>query len=162
VDAGATTFYVAGAVLELGGILLLAWPDFSPYTEPVSRWLVRLLAALGWRRAHVYVDAMTATMTLTGSVSALVTMNPDATMEERVEYPPRREHEAQLRLNQHDERIRAMEEHVPSRLEELRAETKEHVSESLRVAELQYRVLRFVGAILLVLGLAFTTAANFL
>jgi len=92
----------------------------------------------------------------------IVSPNPDATLEEGVAYLLRRGREAQVRLNEHDERLRAMEEHVPRRLDELRAETEEHVSKEITAAEWRYRPLRFVGALALACGLALATTANFL
>jgi flagellar motility protein MotE (MotC chaperone) len=97
-----------------------------------------------------------------GNISLLVTPNPDAPLEERVQYLLRREQEAQKKLNEQDERLRAIEEQLPKRLDELRAETEEHVSKSITEAEWRHRPLRFVGALALLLGLVLTTWANFL
>jgi hypothetical protein len=164
------TLYVTGAVLELGGILLVAWPDLLPYAGLVSRWLraaMRRVAdrprRLLRRRRDVVVQVGAATATASaGSVSVVVSPNPDATLEERVEYLLRREQEAQAKLNTHDERIRAIEKHVPKRLDELRTETEEHVAGELSAAESRYRPLRFVGALLLAAGLGLTTSGNFI
>jgi hypothetical protein len=110
----------------------------------------------------VYVDSGTGTITLTGSAAELVvSAAPDTPVEEKVEYLLRREREAQERLNAHDERLCAIEEHLPKRLDELRAETEEHVAGELSAAESRYRPLRFVGALLLAAGLALTAAGNF-
>ena len=163
--------YIAGAVLELLGILLVSAPDLLPYSERASRWLRtttrplvdRLRRAIGRPRVHVvHVGGAGAIGLGGGSVSVVVSSNPEASLEERVEYLMRREQEAQARLNAHDERLGKVEEQLPKRLEELRAETQEHVSTSITAAEWKYRPVRFIGAIALTVGLALTTAGNFL
>jgi hypothetical protein len=164
------TLYITGAVLELGGILLVAAPDLLPYAERVSGWLRvetrravgRIRLALGRPRTQVIEVGGIASTSAVGNISLLVSPNPDATLEERVEYLLRREQEAQTKLNAHDERLRAIEEQLPRRLDELRAETEEHVATELSAAESRYRPLRFVGALLLAAGLGLTTAGNFL
>ena len=164
------TLYVTGAALELVGILLIAWPDLLPYAERVSRWLrvvMRWLAErlrrLFRRRRDVVVNVGAAdALAIAGSISVVVSPNPDATLEERVEYLLRREQEAQAKLNAHDERIGAMEEHVPRRLDEHRAAAEEHVESEIIAAESRYRSLRSVGVVALIAGLVMATWANFL
>jgi hypothetical protein len=164
------TLYVTGAVLELGGILLVAWPDLLPYAARASQALRVAAERIGDRLRRllrrprhqvVHMGAADA-VAIANSISVVVSPNPDATLEERVEYLLRREEEAQAKLNAHDERLRAIEKHVPERLDELRAETQEHVASELSAAESRYRPLRFVGALLLAVGLGLTTAGNFL
>jgi len=82
-------------------------------------------------------------------------------LEDRVEFLLRREQATQQRLNAHDERMRAMEENVPRRLDELRAATEEHVASAITASESEYRSLRFLGVLLLAAGLVLTTAGNF-
>jgi hypothetical protein len=163
------TFYVTGAVLELGGILLVAWPDFLPYAARASRALHALAERLGDRLRRllrrprhkvVHVGAGGA-VAATGSISGVVSVSNQGSLEDRVEFLLRREEATQQKLNAHDERLRAIEENVPERLDELRAETEEHVANELSAAESRYRPLRFVGALLLAAGLGLTTAGNF-
>jgi hypothetical protein len=164
------TFYIAGAVLELGGIMLVGWPDVLPYAARVSRWLRSttrrlvdpLRRALGLRRGHVVQVASAGGVTVGGfPASGIVSLTPDATLEEQVAYLLRREQEAQVKLNALDDRLRGMEDRVPKRLDALRAETEQHVADEISAAESRYRPLRFVGALALALGLALTTIANF-
>jgi hypothetical protein len=96
------------------------------------------------------------------SGSAVVSISPAATLEERVDFLLRREEAAQVKLNAHDERLGAIEGSLPKQLDELRAEAERHVSEEISAADWQYRPLRFVGALALTLGLVLTTTANFL
>lgn len=96
------------------------------------------------------------------SGSAAVSISPAASLEERVDFLLRREEAAQVKLNAHDERLRAIEDSLLRQLDELRAETERHVSQEISAAEWQYRPLRFVGVIALAFGLVLTTAANFL
>ena len=163
--------YVVGAVLELGGILLVAWPDVLPYAGSASRWLRltsrrainRLRVALGRPRhydIHAGAGSFHAKASLSGS--AVVSISPAATLEERVDFLLRREEAAQEKLNAHDKRLSAIEDSLPRQLDELRAETERHVSEEISAAEWRYRPLRFVGALALAFGLALTTTANFL
>jgi hypothetical protein len=161
------TLYVAGAVLELGGILLVGWPDVLPYGERASRWL-RLTAerigrrTLGRPRAYA-MHAEAGSVIATGaSISGTVSVDPGASLEDRVNYLLRRDKAAQEKLGALDKRLRRMEEHVPKRFDELRAETEQHVADEINAAEWRYRPLRFVGALALGLGLALTTIANFL
>lgn len=163
--------YVTGAILELGGILLVAWPDFSPYGARASLWLhaqaARLDARLWLRRLfrrprrHV-IHAEPGTLTLgAGSPTVVVSPSAEASLEDRVEYLIRREQETRTKLDSLDQRLGAIEEDVPERIEDLRVETREHVAGALSAAEARYRPLRFVGALLLAAGLGLTTAGNF-
>lgn len=165
------TFYIAGAVLELGGIVLVGWPDVLPYAERVSlslrlatrRVMNRLRLALG-RPRHYDIHAGAGSFHVTGSASAsaVVSIGPDATLEEQVAYLLRREQEAQRNLNAHDKRLRAIEDSLPKQLDELRADTERHVSEEISAVAWQHRPLRFIGALALLIGLVLTTAASFL
>jgi hypothetical protein len=165
-----TALYVIGAVLELVGILLVAWPDLLPYGARSSRWVRRrtrrtvdqVRLVVGRPRAQVvHVAGIDSAQAFgSASVSAIVSVNEEASPDERVEYLLRREREAQERLNAHDDRLRSIEERVPKQLEELRAESEEHVAKELTSAEWQYRPLRFIGAVALAAGLALTTTAQ--
>jgi hypothetical protein len=163
------SLYVAGAVLELVGILLVSAPDLLLYSERASQWFRtttrpladRLRRVIGRPRVHVVHAGVADEFAIAGSVSAVVSCNPNASLEERVEYLMRREQEAQARLNVHDDRLGAIEEQLPKRLDDLRAETQEHVSTSIIAAEWRYRPVRFIGAIALAVGLALTTAGKF-
>ncbi len=164
------TFVIAGAALQLVGIVAVGSPDIVPYRDRISQALgvagrrvvdrVRLL--LRRPRGQVIEVSGIGSASAVGGASLIVSVKADATMEERVEYLLRRDQEAQKKLNEHDGRLRAIEEQVPEQLDELRAETREHVSTSITAAERRYRPLKFAGAIALVVGLGLTTAATFL
>jgi hypothetical protein len=161
------TLYIAGAFLELGGILLVGWPDVLPYAERVSRRLRSIAErivrrTLGRPRAYA-IHAEAGSVIMTGaSLSGTVSVDPGASLEDRVNYLLRRDKAAQEKMGAFDKRLRTMEEDVPKRFDELCAETQQHVADEIRAAEWRYRPLRFVGALALGLGLALTTIANFL
>jgi len=161
------TLYVSGALLELGGILLVGWPDVLPYGERASLWLrstaERIVRrALGRPRAYA-MHAEAGGVIMTGaSISGTVSVDPGASLEDRVNYLLRRDNATQEKVGVLDKRLRTMEENVPKRFDQLRAETERHVAGEISAAEWRYRPLRFVGALALGLGLALTTIANFL
>lgn len=164
------SLYVAGAVLEFLGILLVSAPDLLPYSERASQWLRtttqplvdRLRRLIHRPTAHtIGVSGIASASTVAGA-SIIVSPNAEATLEERVEYLLRREQEAQKKSNECEGRLRAIEEQLPKRLDELRAETREHVTTSITAAESQYRQFRFIGAVALAVGLLLTTAGNFI
>jgi chromosome segregation ATPase len=148
----------------------IAFPDFLPHGRRLSRWLghrVRIVInrvrrLLGMKPLQKVVSLSgTAEASASARGSALVTISDDATDEEKIAFLLRRIHEAQQAVNTLSNRVTDLEEHVPRQLDQLREETRAHVSSELAAAEEEYRPLRIGGTIALAIGLACTTVANF-
>ena len=85
---------IAGASTEFVGIILVGSPDFAPYASRVSRWLSRtffraagpILRRVGIRHNVVIRAEAAGAAAVGGRVSTLVTVNPEATSEEKIEF----------------------------------------------------------------------------
>lgn len=166
----AAALLVVGAVLELFGIVLVASPDLVPGTMRLVRWIrprwrrvenrVRRLLRLPVR-AITYEDFATVTMKMHASATAEVGIDPHASLEDKVAFLLRRHSETERSLNTLAQRLTAVETDTPTRIAELRTEMETHIERRLESAKEDYRVARVGGALVLALGLAMTTAANF-
>jgi hypothetical protein len=159
-----------GAMLEFGGIVALAFPDFLPHGRRLSRWFAhRARVVINWVRrllgmkplqkvvsASVAVEA-----SASGRVSAIVGVRDGATQEEKISFLLRRNQETQEAINKLSGRMLDLEEGTPRELERLRRGLQEHVAAELAAADYEYRALRIVGTMALAVGLVCTTVANF-
>jgi hypothetical protein len=168
-NASAGVLYIAGASLELVGIVLVGSPDLFPQAARVSRWLRlrvevitnRLMRLFG-RPRHRTVTARAGVSAAGGlSASGFVSVSESASLDEKVAFLLRRDEENQRRSNALHARVAAIEQESPKRLEELRREFEQHVADALASAHEVYLPLRLTGAGLLVMGLGCATAANF-
>jgi hypothetical protein len=162
--------YLIGVVAEFSGVVCLGFPDLLPDALRLSRWLGRqgrraanTLRRLVGRpqRGDVHVGAAAGAITLTGgSIEAIVSTGA-TTIEEKVEYLLRRDHDAQRHVNALGERVSRLEAESPRALKEAQRGMEEHVASELAAAQDEYRPLRVVGTVLLVVGLVCTTVATF-
>ncbi len=106
---------------------------------------------------------MTGTVGASGSLSAVVSIGTAATtLEEQVAFLLRRNEEAQKEVNAVVERVAAIEQDLPRRLDELREGFETRLESELAAALTEYRPARIIGAGLVALGLGLATAGNFL
>jgi hypothetical protein len=161
---------VIGAAVEFSGIVCLAFPDLLPDALRLSRWLGRqgrrwanVLRRLVGRppRGVVHSVSMTAEVNVPGSIEAIVSTSA-TTIEEKVEYLLRRDQNAQREANALAGRVSRLEAESPRALGEAQRRMEDHVTSELAAAQDEYRPLRVVGTILLVVGLACTTVAAFI
>jgi hypothetical protein len=96
------------------------------------------------------------------SVSGIVSVDPAATPERRIEFLLRRAEETQREMNALTDRVASLERESSQRLDELRERMEAHVSTRLSAALAEYRPARAIGAIFLAFGLGLTTAASFI
>jgi hypothetical protein len=160
-----------GALLEFGGIVALAFPDFLPHGRRLSRWLGhRARLAINWVRRRLGMEPLQKVVSLSAAVEASSAMHasgikgspPDATVEEKVAWLIKRDQEAQREFNELARLVGDLEEGTAQQIERLRDDMRAHVSSELAAAEQEYRPLRIFGTIALAVGLACTTLANFL
>lgn len=164
-----TTFYIAGALIELVGIVVIAAPDFVPGARRAGAWLRvhvrrevdRLRRLIGRPRRQVIQVAGITSAEAVGRASLVTSVRADATIEEKTEFLLRRDQEAQRDLNQLASRVSAIESESPERLDELRTELQVHFAAQLAASDADYRAARIAGAIALAIGLGLATAANF-
>jgi biopolymer transport protein ExbB/TolQ len=159
-----------GAVLEFGGIVALAFPDFLPHGRRLSRWFAHRSRVvinvvrrwLGMKPLQKFVSiSMAAEANASGRMSAVAGVNDDATQEEKISFLLRRNQETQEAINRLSGQVRELEEETPRELERLRQDLQGHVAAELAAAEDEYRALRVVGTMALAVGLVCTTVANF-
>lgn len=164
------TLYILGAAFELFGIILVASPDLVPGARRFSRWIAprwrrfenRLRRLLRLPGRNIVVDAGAATLVLSaGSVSAVTSVNDEATLERKVDFLLRRDQEAQRQTNELAQRLSSMESELVRRHDELRGQMEEHVSTKLDAAFSEYRAARVIGTGLLAIGLTLTTIGSF-
>jgi hypothetical protein len=161
---------VVGGLLEFGGIVAIAWPDLLPWKERTSRWISsayrrttsRLLRLLGRRPpGRVFEVSGGASARVTSGAAVVTAVNEEATLEEKVAFLLRRDQKVQRDAEDLSVRIGDLEQGTPERLDEVRADLKDHFAERLAEALNRDRPLRIVGAFALGIGLTFTTLANF-
>jgi hypothetical protein len=110
---------VIGAVLQFGGIVLIAFPDFLPHGQRLSRWLghrarmvinrVRRLFGMKPLQKIVYGSG-TVKGSASVSGSGLVSISDDATQEEKIAFLLQRDQEAQQAINTLSRRVGDLEE----------------------------------------------------
>lgn len=160
---------IFGAVLEFVGIILIAFPDINPYLVQLSRWLRKHTSALLdrirrllGRPKDLRIEVHSAVeLNLAGRASLLKSASGTATLEEKVGFLLTRDREAQRDVNALRERIEDFESESSKRLDESRREIKTSFERKLTAKLEEYRPLRIVGVIFLVIGLGCATAANF-
>jgi hypothetical protein len=171
VTASQKALYAAGAFVELLGIALVASPDLVPGARRLSRWIAprsrrfenRLRSLVGLRpRTIGHTTEVTGTIASGASVSAVVSVDPGASLERKVDFLLRRAEEAQRAENALTERVASLERESRRRLDELRERMEAHVSTELGAALAEYRPARIIGTIFVATGLALATIANFI
>jgi hypothetical protein len=162
--------YVSGGVLEIVGIFLVAAPDLAPFARAAREGAIRggrraldRLRALVRRPRHrvVHVADAGGAVAMGGSVSALLSVSPDASDEEKFAYLVERARDSQRRLNELEKRHGEQAAEFNRRLEASREATEKHVSGEIRRALDVHRPLRLVGIGFLVLGALLLNAGNF-
>lgn len=164
------TLYGVGAALELIGIILVSSPDLVPGTLRLVRWIrprwrrienrIRRLLGLP-ARGVTYEGSATVRLEMNLSAMGVVGIDPNASLEDKVAFLVRRHSETEQTINKLAQRVTAIETGTPKRVAELRAEMEAHVTRELAAAKEDYRFARISGAIVLAIGLALTTTANF-
>lgn len=96
-----------------------------------------------------------------GSFAPIVSVNPDATPEEKIEFLLRQDQERQRDVNELRERVQMLERESSKRLAELGSRMERYVVEALAEAASSYRPVRVIGSIALAIGLGLTSAGNF-
>lgn len=163
------TLYIAGAVIEFAGIVLVASPDLVPYAQRLSAWLTRQwervlarLRRLLRRPRHVtaHVSAGGA-IAVGGYATVKKSVGEDATLEEKVRFLLTRDEEAQRDMQAVDRRVDELQKAIDSKLGALHSTMTAHVAESLDARHREYLALRLVGVALVVIGLTLATLGNF-
>jgi hypothetical protein len=163
--------YASGAFVELVGIGLIAAPDLVPGARRLSRWITprwrtlenRLRRRLRLRpRSVVHTAGAAGTIEMAGSVSAMKSVDPTATLGEKVDFLLRRDQEAQEQANAQAERVATLERESEKKLAKLREQMQTHVSTELAPASAEYRPARIIGALAVAIGLGLATGGNFL
>lgn len=146
--------------------MMLAAPDLVPHGARTAAWLdPRLRQVRNWlrrlvglpQRGRVYRHALTVPLKVDVSMSEEVVIDPNASLEEKVEFLLRRNQETQNAVNALSESVTATERH----LDELRESLETYVADIVVSSQADYRPLRFLGTIVLLVGLVCVTAANF-
>jgi len=169
VSVVAATLLASGAILELGGIVLVGSPDLFPYGRRLSAWLRRRFGwivnrvrrLIGRPRVHTTGLGRPVLISRASSVSAVRSIREGAPLEDQVAFLLRRDQEAQRRENELSGRLTTLDEETGKRLEALRESMEQHVADSLTAAHEEYLPLRVLGVLLLVAGVGCLTAAAF-
>lgn len=164
-----TTLYIAGAVIEFFGIVLVASPDLVPYAQRFSSWLGRQYAHIVafirrlLRRPRTVTAHVSAGGVVLASGHATVekSIPDDATLEEKVRLLLTRDKEAQRDVQALDRRLDDLRKAIDPMLDALRETMTAHVETSLDRAHREYLALRLVGVALVVVGLTLATTGNF-
>jgi hypothetical protein len=96
-----------------------------------------------------------------GGVSLVRSVNPEATLEEKVAFLLRRDQEAQQAVNELRQQLKEHSERTEKNFEAAHAHMEEHVTAALETAHAAYLPLRIMGVCALMLGLGLATAGNF-
>ncbi len=164
------TLYLVGAACELAGIGLVAAPDLVPGARRLSQWLERQWRAAETRlrrvlrmkpREQVIAMAGLNSAHATSSASAIVSLDPNASLEEKVEYLLGRDEAAQRSANALNDRMRTLETETRRTAVELRGEVATRIEAETESAQADYRPVRIFGSVAFVVGLALTTWGNF-
>jgi hypothetical protein len=169
VDGARITLYVVGGMLELSGIVLVAAPDVFPAIRSGRRWidsraaLVALKLRRLLRRPVSHTVSMSGTITATGTMSAsgILGIDPNATLERKVELLIRHDAEAQERLNTLEQRMTDEKAARDAAIEQARGETEERLTEQMRALIDTHKRLRLIGVGLLICGAVCLNAGNF-
>ena len=161
---------VGGAIFEFLGIIIIVFPDLIPYGRRFSQWLRRRartlfdhISRMLGRPRNVVIEVGTASeVNIAGRVSLIKSASGAATLEQKVEFLLTRDQVAQRDVNILRQRIEDLEVETSKRLDQLRREMATRFAQELGTALEDYRPLRILGAVALLLGLACTTCANFI
>lgn len=158
---------IVGAVAQFMGILLVASPDLVPGARWVAHraliiWskiesLIRRALSLPPRTICGQVN-LSGELNLSGRLTAIKGTTA-TTLEERVEWLLRRDHEAQRDVSDLAGRIAQVEGGVTELLKALRDELKSEIAGKIAAAQADFRAAHVLGTALLVLGLVLTTFA---
>lgn len=156
--------FVIGAFLELAGILMITAPDLVPHGARTAAWLdprwrgmtnrLRRLVGLP-PRGRVYRQAATVPLQVDVGMSEEVVIDPSASLEAKVEFLLRRNHETQMAVNALSGRLTVIERRLDDR-ESLEI----NVAEVIAASQAEYRPLRLLGTFALLAGLVCVTAAS--
>jgi hypothetical protein len=162
------SLYVLAAAFELLGIGLLAAPDLVPGAIRAAGWIrvkaravenrVRRLLGLP-RHVTVYAESATATLSASGQISTIVGTSA-TTVEDRVAFLLRRDHDIQEAINDVRHRLEEIERASQRGLRDLGEELRGHVTDTVAAARADYRAARLWGVAVLVIGLGLGTWAN--
>jgi hypothetical protein len=161
---------IGGAAFELFGIVLIAAPDLVPGARRAGAWLsVRTqrevdrlrLAIRRPRHQVVQVPGLAHARAMGNPPSVRISVNADASLDEKVAYLLSRDQDAQRVVNDLAGRVAAIETQLPGQLATLRDEMRTHVAAELAASEADYRPARIGGTIALAIGLVLVTVANF-
>jgi len=164
-------FYIAGAVLEVFGILLLGLPDFLPYGERLSAWLSgryrrginRFRQLIHRPRPQVvYLQGVAAEGSASARASIVKRVGAGVPLDQQIALLREHDEETQKGLTELRGRLEDLESGTSQRFEESRAAMEDHVTGALAMAGTQYRALRVAGAVLLIIGVGLSTAGNLL
>ena len=161
----AATLLVIGAVAELVGIIMVAWPDLIPYREPLTRWMVGVAAAIRRRIRRPSPKVVEARVGVGGAVAVgghVVGMKgppPDAMTEQLVAHLLRRDRETQQALDALDVRLKDLRDEFDQREAALDAALTARFRAELNEALTRDRPLRALGAVVLAAGLVCTVVA---
>jgi len=163
------TLYLLGGALEITGIFLVAAPDLAPLLriarariaaegERAQAWLRRVL-----RRPRSVTASVSAggAIAMGGHVSAKVSVDPAASLPDKVAFLMRRADEAQERLNLLDDRLRNEVDTRERAIASAQRETERRVREEITNALDAHKRLRLVGIGLLTLGAVLLNVGNF-
>lgn len=169
-SAEAVALLTVGALLELIGVVALAWPDFLPWKRRTAAWLLGVYARVEVRmRRLLRMPPPSLTMQVSGAASislvstgAAVITGPsaDASVEEKIAFLLQRDQQAQRLENELARRLNDVSKTMTDRLDKLGSNLAEEHESKLAAALAEYRPLRILGTVLLAVGLACQVAAN--
>jgi hypothetical protein len=169
--SGAAVTLILGAISEFAGLVLIAWPDLVPWKRQASTWLRQtygtaegIVRRILRRPRQVTVArsiGLASSIEIAGSLRRRRGCSPDASLEEKVHFLLSRDTDAQRFEADVLERLRAIEETTESRLLEASKDLQRRLETRLSETAQEFRPLRVVGLVLLIIGLVATTAVNF-
>ena len=174
-----TTLYVSGAVIEFVGIMLVSSTDVIPVAGSFASWCGRELrsaksAILRWIRSvteaisrrhsaeprprPAYIEGSAA---VTSSATAEITTGLGlGTADEKLERLLPQYRETQREVRYLAARLDEVQRASNAAREALRAEFEDKIEARIATAAAKARATRFLGAVLLVIGLSLSTAGN--
>jgi len=143
------TFYIVGAVVEFGGILLVASPDLVPFADRLAAWSRPRVRAVKKRlglgtRSDVHGYHASDSVTVSDRASAAVSSGA-TTLEGKVEFLLRRDADAQHHMNKLVERVMDLEERVTGETDTLRQHAEGRIETRIEETQWEYRVVRWWG-----------------
>ena len=102
-----------------------------------------------------------AEMMSAGRLTIRVDVDPEASIERKVEFRLAQHAQQRDAVATLDERLEDLEKSSAKQLDELRQWSEAHVAETMTQISSENRAIRVVGALLLAIGLGLSTAGNF-